>query len=908
MHEIRSLLDSVEARPPAPRTYRPLRQRYRNWAEGRNKSHPMRWSGDEKMEESNAVSQQAETLIDRASLCLPDFARDSIVHGGDAGFTEVLQQYFPTHESNATDRLVDLKCRLKCASTHDFWAILLEEMCDITGSQCGFVAKRMLVDDQNSAVEMPELGEPGSCLMGVAFYINNGSDVKDLYRDYRYHAYGTPCAHMRHDKVFIVPERMSEFLPNNPNANSLPWKTSEAFIGVPLFSVGKCFAHFGLVWSSEGAAKRKLGWSFIEMFLHSLEDMISQRVEEGRDFAKEAAAPESVPAKVIPLSAITASQSLKPYARSLSHELRTPMQGVVGMLDIMYSTVLDAIADQQSDRVREVFKDLKGHIETVQDSSRRAVEAADNVVYAYDLNMQMPETPLTPDVSDAQITPSTSTPESPILSASRIPSPMSTKRARQDEADFHPGPPLKRMFTVTEAEMLRAYYPDDDISSCGVCGKITATRTEPTIAEAVTSYLRSPDMDSDSLDGTVGKSTPIVAPSMLSPNHRHIVTREFMRTLLKEALHNGRPTSEVHTETSLGETIEVRTIGSRGEVQDRIINLSVESGVPELVIIEELHLQFALQKLIDNAIKFTENGSINLSMKMSKNRQVLEVWVSDTGCGIAEESQPNLFTPHFQEDTSISRAHDGLGLSLFNAKAHVRKNLGGDVTLERSATEGPSKGSEFLVRLPITPSHTTNTDAPLVGTPPNGYRGLPPLSLNSNGPIMLPKGPATFSSTPRRRVVQKPSKERRTFNPNLATKYPLNILIAEDNAINRNVAMGSLAKLGYATSNIKVAFDGVEAVRKYTDSLTKPLEERFDAILMDIWMPNMDGFEASKKIMNLAEESGTPTKIVAVTADITGECLSRAEASGMQGFLAKPYKVLDIEHLIVEHFSEEEMR
>jgi hypothetical protein len=316
------------------------------------------------METELMQKAEDESILDRASLCLPDFSKDVIVHGGEAGFKDVLRQYFPTAESNASERLVTLKSKLRNASTHDFWGILMEEMCDITGSQCGFVAKRMLVDDQESAVEMPELGEPGSCLMGVAFYVNNGSDVKKLYRDYRYHAYGTPCAHMKHDKVFVVPEKMEEFLPNNPNA--MPWKQSEAFIGVPLFTEGRCFAHFGMIWDSVGAAKRKLGWSFIEMFLHSLEDMILQRILEGRGFAKELAHPESTSAKVIPLSAITASQSLKPYARSLSHELRTPMQGVVGMLDIMYSTVLDAIANQSSERVRSVFKDLKSHIEVVQ--------------------------------------------------------------------------------------------------------------------------------------------------------------------------------------------------------------------------------------------------------------------------------------------------------------------------------------------------------------------------------------------------------------------------------------------------------------------------------------------------------------------------------------------------------------
>jgi K+-sensing histidine kinase KdpD len=69
---------------------------------------------------------------------------------------------------------------------------------------------------------------------------------------------------------------------------------------------------------------------------------------------------------------------LKPYARSLSHELRTPMQGVVGMLDIMYSTVLDSIANQQSEMVRKVFEDLKSHIETVQGESISTAPHHDN--------------------------------------------------------------------------------------------------------------------------------------------------------------------------------------------------------------------------------------------------------------------------------------------------------------------------------------------------------------------------------------------------------------------------------------------------------------------------------------------------------------------------------------------------
>jgi CheY-like chemotaxis protein len=128
-------------------------------------------------------------------------------------------------------------------------------------------------------------------------------------------------------------------------------------------------------------------------------------------------------------------------------------------------------------------------------------------------------------------------------------------------------------------------------------------------------------------------------------------------------------------------------------------------------------------------------------------------------------------------------------------------------------------------------------------------------------------------------------------------------LIAEDNAINRNVAIGQLNKLGYSNERITVAFDGLEAVKSYEESLSKPPSERFNAILMDIWMPDMDGYEATRKIMELARANGENTTIVAVTADITEDSIDRAKDAGMDGFLAKPYKTLDLEHMIIQQFS-----
>ena len=391
-----------------------------------------------------------------------------------------------------------------------------------------------------------------------------------------------------------------------------------------------------------------------------------------------------------------------------------------------------------------------------------------------------------------------------------------------------------------------------------------------------------------------------ITSAVLSPTHRRVITREFMRSLVNEALRNGRPTSEVHEETDLGEHIHIISTGSNGETQDRTIHLEIGPDVPEVIITEEQHLQFALQKLVDNAIKFTEHGTISITVKIARSSHVVEIWVVDTGCGISEESKSSLFKPHFQEDASISRSRDGLGLSLFNAKAHVRKNLGGDVTLERSCTHGPHKGSEFLIRLPISALETGKTDTPLVGTPPPAGFDSPRLS-----PLPEPSmdsRPVSADSSSRQKSA-KSARKRVAFNPNLAQDYPLNILIAEDNAINRDVAIGSLNKLGYSKDNITLAFDGTEAVKHYEASLDKPAAERFSVILMDIWMPNLDGYGATTQIMNLAQQRGEPTKIIAVTADITEDSVDRAKMAGMQGFLAKPYKVFDIERLIVEHFE-----
>ena len=302
-------------------------------------------------------------ILERTTLCVAGREPGVAAHDGDDGFEETVREHWTVAENDAVERLVRLKARLKEATTYDFWSLLMEGMTHITGAQFGFATKRILVDDHDSTVEMPPLGEPGSCLMGVAFYYNDGKEMKNLHRDYKYIAYGCPCAHMKHDKVFLIPNGMPRFVPSNPNPFPFP---ADAYLGVPLFAEGKCFGHFGLMWSAEGVRDMRLSWAYIELLLHSLEDIIRDRLAGGKGYSKPVKTKK--PRKVVSAAAVPPSQSLKPFARSLSHELRTPMQGVVGMLDVMYATVQESLENQRDVVAQGVLKMLRDNIEDIQGS------------------------------------------------------------------------------------------------------------------------------------------------------------------------------------------------------------------------------------------------------------------------------------------------------------------------------------------------------------------------------------------------------------------------------------------------------------------------------------------------------------------------------------------------------------
>ena len=540
-------------------------------------------------------------MIERKLLCVSSGEPGVAAHHGDKDFRSTVQRHYPRGENNAAEKLMMLKAKLRVASTEDFWLALMEGMTDITDAQYGFVAKRILVDDEDSAIEMPPIGQPGSCLLGVAFFYNDGHKVEGYHRDYKYIAYGAPCAHMRHDKVFLVPTGLNEFITENVNNFPFP---QEAYLGIPLFSEGKCFAHFGMMWTKEGLAKMDLSWGYVEMLLHSLEDLIVQRLVDGQGFSKPV--DSNMAASVIPQDAVTASQSLKPYARSLSHELRTPMQGVVGMLDVMHATVQESLEGQSDPNVRTIFKTLRENIEVVQgerlilptllhghsitlplDSSRRAVEAADNVVHAYDLNMQVPDTPVPPmDDDSVDVHSNMSGVEKRpniLIEGNNIPI-KRAKRRRSTSIEWNTGPATKHnVGESTSSTPNRSISPRmiAILSAVEESGDINSVTSASIKAGETLRRAGQPNLTAASIELALEASDP---ESTVTPGFRHTKIRELLHVIINESLRmGGRPDSAIAEDTDRGEIIEVRTKTSKGDVASKMIEWSVDPSVPETV-------------------------------------------------------------------------------------------------------------------------------------------------------------------------------------------------------------------------------------------------------------------------------------------------------------------------------------
>jgi PAS domain S-box-containing protein len=273
--------------------------------------------------------------------------------------------------------------------------------------------------------------------------------------------------------------------------------------------------------------------------------------------------------------------------------------------------------------------------------------------------------------------------------------------------------------------------------------------------------------------------------------------------------------------------------------------------LPAIIYTDTTRLRQCLINLISNAIKFTETGYVHVivSLENKNNRPYIRFDVEDTGIGISPEKQEKLFKPFSQVDASTSRLYGGTGLGLAITK-QLTKLLGGEIAL--SSEEG--KGSVFSIVIPIA---LEATQQPL----PDKYDN----------------------------AVQRDKNNIKSDQP----KFIGHVLVAEDVKTNQMLAKLLLNKMGL---DVTIATDGNEAVQK-------ALNQKFDLILMDIQMPNVDGYEATKAI----RKAGIATPIIALTANVMKQDKEKCSQAGCNDYLPKP---IDREKLMVrigKYLSSEDM-
>lgn len=274
-------------------------------------------------------------------------------------------------------------------------------------------------------------------------------------------------------------------------------------------------------------------------------------------------------------------------------------------------------------------------------------------------------------------------------------------------------------------------------------------------------------------------------------------------------------------------------------------NIDINENVPISVIGDPVRLSQVLTNLSSNSVKFTKQGHIRISLRLLEQTPEivnLEFSVQDSGIGISENHIEKLFKPFSQADASTTRIFGGTGLGLNIAKNLVRL-MGGEIRVESKL----GKGSDFIFNVKFKPSLKKEVPSPLE------------------------------SSTDRARINGNCSTKPGNTSPEASTPSPgARILLAEDNKINQQVACGFLNHAGMV---VTVVNNGQEAL----DILK---EKEFDTVLMDIQMPVMDGYRATREIRTFAQFQDLP--IIALTANASNEDRKKALDCGMNEHISKP--------------------
>jgi len=267
-------------------------------------------------------------------------------------------------------------------------------------------------------------------------------------------------------------------------------------------------------------------------------------------------------------------------------------------------------------------------------------------------------------------------------------------------------------------------------------------------------------------------------------------------------------------------------------INNLTFNLDTSEVYNDTVLCDRLRLKQILLNLLGNAVKFTKDGAISLKLveiaedkKISKHSKY-EFYVEDEGIGIDEEFIPKIFTPFERAQNSTVSGIQGTGLGMSITKRLVDM-MGGDIQV----TSELGKGTRFVVSLEFDTCEHQDLNA------------------------------------------KDEKKEKYDF-------HGKRVLLVDDNLINQEIAKCLLENVNL---RVDVAGNGAEAVE-----MVKGKKPKYDAVLMDIQMPIMDGYEATKAIRELADEYTKTVPIIAMTANVFAEDKVKALSTGMNGHVAKP--------------------
>jgi PAS domain S-box-containing protein len=298
------------------------------------------------------------------------------------------------------------------------------------------------------------------------------------------------------------------------------------------------------------------------------------------------------------------------------------------------------------------------------------------------------------------------------------------------------------------------------------------------------------------------------------------------------------------TTFSLSELIESVVGTFKVQALDKGLSLGTDiaAGSHDALIGDSTRIRQILFNLIGNALKFTSRGGVSVhasTAPLGAGRTLVTLSVADTGIGLDENQRALLFKPFSQADSSTTRRFGGTGLGLSIVR-RLAQLMGGDVSVEST----PGQGSTFTVTCSL---RAAPADSPL-------------------NTILRHSGSTNGISTPAKPRTQ------------------LRVLVADDHPVNREVLVRQLELLGVASDSVN---DGVEALIAWSNG-------RYAAVLADIHMPRMDGYELARRLRHAEAERGPDsprTPVIAVTANVMkGEeehCLS----VGMDAYLAKPVRL-----------------